>query len=822
MNSIRMGILCAFALLLLSASQIELRIILRGKDLKSIELKPKRRVYIIKCCGRKSCSNVQQLKKNASIQTVTAKVAQTEENNARNKKTITAKLVPVIELNSGEMSTAERNEITSGSEVTETTKRDSYDLKGSSTVKSTAPTTKTTPNADSAVTETMRNVLSRLPFDLNESASVKSISTTTITHFISEATTILPLTTDSSSKIPASTSSKSLETIFSATNSMLNIETSTAVVIFTSTPPSSVSTSSVTSNSVSNFPTSSSSPILTSTSSAILSSTTTSTTTRSPILFDFSTLESGKNSSLFDRNNNLIDPHSYGNWREICGEMFLFGRTIVTWEANVRSCFSIEMKPLAFETSEKFACFKAFTKQEVWQHNFNYWTSGRRLFDNNTFRWGYYTNSEPFPDSPSSQGPDCVHIALVKNNKTELTRKNCSNTYVLSCKGKTTPAPPCFLPSCPNVSCAKNNSLYSSAPDWSFKYLTDPKKFGTWKKINFRTFMFSLPAKSWSQAVSFCCSIGMKLLSLDVDYKYDGLSKIIGDQLNLSGKYWTSGTDNGCSGTFAWCAVNKKVRNAIWGRGEPHLGGSKCLAIDASGANAALSTEFCDKNFQFICEARATLNASTHGRALKDECAANLNVSIFEQDNIFNNTKFDVKIKCFLKCLSENGGLFLNGRFVDEQLIKIVELISTDHTQMMDDFKVVDECSHLQGMDECDTAAMVCQCGQEKAPTLLANVVKVVELNSSGEESPLQPTVGQCYNDYPCVLNESLRTIFRTNGPTTDGGLITDICGKRYLIGNKITFVRGAASWCCQYGLNLVSLETVEELKCIVASPLGR
>jgi hypothetical protein len=34
-------------------------------------------------------------------------------------------------------------------------------------------------------------------------------------------------------------------------------------------------------------------------------------------------------------------------------------------------------------------------------------------------------------------------------------------------------------------------------------------------------------------------------------------------------------------------------------------------------------------------------------------------------------------------------------------------------------------------MDECDTAAVVFQCGQEQAPDLMANIISAVELNSS-------------------------------------------------------------------------------------------
>jgi hypothetical protein len=37
-------------------------------------------------------------------------------------------------------------------------------------------------------------------------------------------------------------------------------------------------------------------------------------------------------------------------------------------------------------------------------------------------------------------------------------------------------------------------------------------------------------------------------------------------------------------------------------------------------------------------------------------------------------------------------------------------------------------------MDECDTAAMVYQCGQEKAPELVSNAITAVELNKSAVE----------------------------------------------------------------------------------------
>ena len=89
----------------------------------------------------------------------------------------------------------------------------------------------------------------------------------------------------------------------------------------------------------------------------------------------------------------------------------------------------------------------------------------------------------------------------------------------------------------------------------------------------------------------------------------------------------------------------------------------------------------------------------------------------------------------------------LNGRLVDETLIKMAEMLSPNNIQQLqDDLSAVDLCSqksaHLwkydlsltgffaEGMDDCDTAALTFQCGQEKAPGLLANAIASVELSS--------------------------------------------------------------------------------------------
>lgn len=86
---------------------------------------------------------------------------------------------------------------------------------------------------------------------------------------------------------------------------------------------------------------------------------------------------------------------------------------------------------------------------------------------------------------------------------------------------------------------------------------------------------------------------------------------------------------------------------------------------------------------------------------------------------------------------------------MDETLLQMVEQMGgSDMSEMQKNFAAVEECGGMRkiyckkksvwtfliklgGMDECDSAAMMYQCGQEKAPNLVANAISSVEFNRS-------------------------------------------------------------------------------------------
>jgi len=78
-------------------------------------------------------------------------------------------------------------------------------------------------------------------------------------------------------------------------------------------------------------------------------------------------------------------------------------------------------------------------------------------------------------------------------------------------------------------------------------------------------------------------------------------------------------------------------------------------------------------------------------------------------------------------------------------------------------------------MDECDTAALAYQCGQERAPNLVANAIATMERNTSvvslslclqkniihfiltllktQESVPLPPSKAKCNSEYECIID---------------------------------------------------------------------
>lgn len=131
---------------------------------------------------------------------------------------------------------------------------------------------------------------------------------------------------------------------------------------------------------------------------------------------------------------------------------------------------------------------------------------------------------------------------------------------------------------------------------------------------------------NWTEAVEYCCSIGMNLLTVSLVGKqsclYDVLTKCFWTSDNSykimtvnwklapyeqNVEYWTSGNDLDCPGRFRWCASSFKdfAKDSLnWL--EPKSNGS-CVYVQLKNDSAGdphLGTGDCAQKRRFICEAR--------------------------------------------------------------------------------------------------------------------------------------------------------------------------------------------------------------------------
>ncbi|XP_059490127.1 uncharacterized protein LOC132205206 [Neocloeon triangulifer] len=803
----------------------------RGKS-RSI-LRINTRKAIVNCCGYSSCLG------GSSKSNVTTHKTRTV--SRTNEKATSGKTIAVTDQISNSETAAEASEV-SNDEISapeepstvqgEPTESSSQADNGFETPSSTignqgvseVPTTK--PNESPTTESTIKASVSATSSDTTKTSTTISSNTLMST---SETPINNLKTSVSTSAAPISASS----TLTSKTSASTAVTSTEATLITTSKTSTGASTTSPGPSTTSTSASTSSS----STSTTFTSTTSTTTTTVQPEVpyncsHTLSTCQ--KNSSLLMPDSSVADAQSYGYWNEACGVLFLFGKSVVDWETNFKRCCSLGMAPIAIENATKYACMNKLIPK--WDYSLNYWTSARHNLPIATYE---FCSPQPIsiatksakgqpsmwatgePNNPN-QTQDCVHMVIDQTlNLMQLTAKNCKNSFVFACQGTPTTAPPCFAPKCPSYNCKKDLTLFTQLADGKTSYLTKPADHGIWFTVNERSYVFSTASKNWSDANSECCRIGMKLLSIDNDYEYNNLQAALRSSNAIpAGNYWTSASDEGCEKAFGWCAVNKLVRNAIWASGQPENAGGKenCLVVGVDTNKAELQDEDCLKTFKYICEARDTTNSTTAGNAIKNECAAAFNLSESEVDNIFNSTNFDTKIKCFLKCVGENGGLILNGRLIDEGLIKIAEQMSSSNAEeLQKNLVAVDNCAHIKGMDECDTAAQAYQCGQQQAPDLVANAIATVERNISAEEVPLPPEVAKCPTGFECVIDPVYRQNYEQNISMASSAIYfkRNVCGGKNFILFGTKSAHSGGSLCCKFGMRMVSLESQSKLDCV-------
>ncbi|XP_059482052.1 uncharacterized protein LOC132200543 [Neocloeon triangulifer] len=552
-------------------------------------------------------------------------------------------------------------------------------------------------------------------------------------------------------------------------------------------------------------------------------------------------LVSAKNNSLFDKSGNLKDGEKYGKWIKVCKKMYLFSNQLGTWQQSWDTCNSLGMRPVWFQDASDMECLSNATKSN-WTLNYNYWTAGRS--QGSWGQWAWCTPNGPLilPDSllwadgqPDNAIPDemCLHLRVGKNGSDlALSDRNCSNKYVIACQGTTSLSTLCNKPSCPSK-CEKSNSLFTG------NNVTNLFAHGQWNSGCGKEYLFSSKSMIWADAWTYCCSLGMKLTSIEAVNELQCLTNMVAkypaavypDQTGRD--FWTSGSNTGCPGPHFWCSESEilKIEEiANWKNGKfPTEEAEMCIFLNLSNTTVNqtyLGEGSCTLKKPFICE---TLKAASKSVQIKTSCQEIWNVSDLQIDQIIMNKSGDVttqerNLKCYIRCCGKKGNMIKGGNMVSDQILRGLEdLSSNDDLGLQSAFTGFDSCSTINHNDECEAMAKIFQCGKKTAPELTLGLVSL----NKGVETVLPSPAGSINTKYrvcpaqfsPCTPDLIKINELKTTGNLSTGGeLLTTSTGKKYFW-KFVTSVNlaQAQALCCELGGNLITFETLSDYNAFVA-----
>ncbi|CAB3370452.1 Hypothetical predicted protein [Cloeon dipterum] len=544
-----------------------------------------------------------------------------------------------------------------------------------------------------------------------------------------------------------------------------------------------------------------------------------------------------KNDSLFDSSGKLINETSYGFWIDIGNYTYLLGNKPMTWLDSYLHCCALGMEALNLDNLAEQNGLTNMTKvfKVNWRLNYNYWTSGTWK-GAPVNQWAWCEPTGPTVLAPNlkweANQPDnfnrsesCVHFRFVLNaTGTIMTDRTCESRYIFACKMplRTTPKP-CVV-SCPTEPCERNDSYFDSTT--SYKYLNNYFSFGEWYDACGRNFLiYKSRLSNWKTARQQCCEIGTTLASMESTGKSECFSKIAAKFApNTFGDFWLSGTDLGCPSNFRWCSRNLDfVEPEIkWKDGHPKPD-LDCVYLEVRNGSQLLATANCTEKKNFLCEIR---KKATSQKAMQTECAEIWDISIAQIDLLLNTAKFltanvSLNLKCFLKCVGVEVGLFDLGALKNIEMLRQIELVTMeDPVKMQQGFVAFDECSGKNYDDECENAYETYKCGQQKEPALVSKIVKL-NFGNATEYSPPGPCVPKrrtCWmsENIPCQINQTLYGWFNRTY-TDDFGAANVYNGKLYYVSKPDTGAQASAAFaykhCCELGLVLMEPMTTAQVE---------
>ncbi|XP_065335259.1 macrophage mannose receptor 1-like [Cloeon dipterum] len=403
-----------------------------------------------------------------------------------------------------------------------------------------------------------------------------------------------------------------------------------------------------------------------------------------------------------------------GNFRNGCNKTYFFSSESAKFEEAQSKCCSLGMRILSVESKDELNCISRVRKEKTDDYDF-YWTSGRLSSDcSQSVAWcvtGRVADKDPLwkKTGSTNQYGDCVVLKLYgasteSNQLSGLDRMACDKRMSFICEPRAvkhalqdvarSKQGGCSQPVCPVITCKRGNYFDSIGR------LNLPESLGSLQIIKGQMYAISKVKKTFKEAAEACCSIDMRLISIENKAK----GNMLEDYLEINEQYWTSGSDLGCEGKFGWCSQGgvEFGDNIPWLYNEPNNGdgNENCVNIDIIAWDSVkfkLNDNNCDKKMKFICESKVmdinprvttlappvvpTIAHCTKGVCPVHDCNTKSDLEVSFDDMEFVNLTFGVPRKACGKTFyfSKNRTTFANAGRACECSMKLKPIsIETD------------------------------------------------------------------------------------------------------------------------------------------------
>ncbi|CAB3380486.1 Hypothetical predicted protein [Cloeon dipterum] len=403
---------------------------------------------------------------------------------------------------------------------------------------------------------------------------------------------------------------------------------------------------------------------------------------------------------------------------------YIFGTVKMTWADSMKMCCALGMMPIRVtdeflfalnnvgNASNKITIFynptnpkKLNTTEDRWYIKTSFWTAATRQGCAGQYRFCRYDDLGPWDSqgkfwsmlNPRDTG-SCLAIDrqyTIEGAPFGVRQVQCSSpsgNFACQKEGKvdsivngekTTSEDRtknnCRQPVCPDLKYCQFDKTHTATYENQEQILFKPNLLGEWKTACGVRYLISKDLMTWDLALDYCCSLGMRLLTVQSVEKLSCLDGVLSDD---ESNYWTSGTNGGCPNQrYRWCSPEIKdfIKPSLnldqttlnfepdkpLDRLPAFMTSRLCVVAKKSPTLGPIfGVHMCYMAKKAVCEGR--VQAESHLQEVFNECKATHRVSQrdLEKFNTVPLDSFSYRMKCLSTCIAEILGLiYESGRF---------------------------------------------------------------------------------------------------------------------------------------------------------------